>query len=110
MSPTSPTSVNSPGRVKGSVNYCPHADETAFNRICFSFGSLCLRGENSQHLSNSCIELSGLSLKRPLQLLHCHFPMACYFSGTKLIGFCDGTAHAHEPVHTGGKACGSGPV
>lgn len=46
-----------------------------------------IHGENTQHLSNSCIELSGLSFRQPLQLPHCHFPMASSFTIPKLIGF-----------------------
>lgn len=49
--------------------------------------SLCSFCPWRKHLCKSCIELSGLSFSQPLQLLHCHFPMASYFSIPKLIGF-----------------------
>lgn len=67
-------------KVKGNVNYCLQA-LLAFLPVQLVFG------ENTQHLSNSCIELSGLSFSQPPQLLHCHFPKASYFTIPKLIGF-----------------------
>lgn len=54
---------------------------------CFFLSVHFVCGENTQLLCKGCIELSGLSFSQPLQLLHCHFPMASYFTIPKLIGF-----------------------
>ncbi len=75
-------------RAKGcDVNYCLQLHKTTFNQHFLFSLSIFVRGANTQHLCNSCIELSGPSFSQPLQLLHCHFPMASYFTIPKLIGF-----------------------
>lgn len=56
--------------------------------------------KNHTLLCQSCTELPGLSFSLPLQLLHCHFPIAGDFTIPKLIGFVHIT-HTFTQTHMG---------